>query len=308
MDSHSSQSADTYQQRAAAATDMTVRPIRGDYLNGYHFSPIDRRYAGTIVIHGGSEGSPDYDMAETLSRWGYEVLALHFWGQDNQQPTLAEVPLDQFTEVVEYIHAEIPQPTPITAAGRSKGAEYVTVLASHGYDVDNLVAWTPAEYSYPGLDFNSREEKPSFVHNGAAVPFASFREVSTGTFAASMWRMLVALPPRYRATYEEAAQANDGSAAIDLSSWNGNALFFAGDDDAMWQGDQAAAALAAQSPRFEAVIYPDAGHIFAADSDSMGTGWQEVLGGTAAGNAEAFRDHLTILGDRLARWHGPLGG
>lgn len=293
-----------YEQWGQTLEGITVTAIEGDYLNGFHFSPEHRNYPGTLVVHGGSEGSPAFDQAIMLSEQGYEVLALYFWGQTNQAPTLANVPLDQFDEVYEYIQAEVPNPSPITVIGSSKGAEYVELLAAYDYPVDNVVAFTPADHSYSGLDFSSSEEFPSFTHRGEAVPFASFRAVSFPTMAKMMWDLLVALPPSYRQSYVEAAEHDGADAQIDMRNFEGNALFFGGELDAMWQGDKAASNMAEQSPRFEAVIYPDAGHHFMEYIESLGNGWQLMLGGTAEGNAKAYAESTELLLERLAEWHG----
>lgn len=58
--------------------------------------------------------------------------------------------------------------------------------------------------------------------------------------------------------------------------------------------------------RFEAHVYPDAGHLFTVDSDALGTGWDIMYGGTREGDAAAYVDSKAILLDRLARWHGKM--
>lgn len=295
-----SQSAGSYE------TNEQIVRIRGEYMNGFHFKPAQRKHPGVVIVHGGSEGSPNYAQAKAISEQGYEVLALFFWGQDNQVPTLANVPLDQFTEVEKWVTANIEQPKPLTVVGTSKGAEYTALLAAKGFPVDNLVNFTPGEFSYTGLDFSSQEEKPSFTLKGEAVPFASMRQGDPGSGFKLFWDFLTGYPPQYRPGYESAAQHADPSAKIDLSSFKGNALFFAGDQDQMWQGEVAATNLAAQNPKFEAKIYPGAGHAFAPGLDKAPNGWQIMLGGTAEGNAAAYEDSNKVLYDHLAQWHGNL--
>ena len=285
-------------------TNDSVQAIEGDYLNGFHFTPAQRKHPGVVITYGGSEGSPAYGQAQQLAEEGYEVLALYFFGQPNQQPTLANVPLDHFDEVVTYIRANVDQPEPITAIGTSKGAELVALLAAHGYAVDNIVAFAPADHSYSGLDFSGRVEKPSFTHRGEPVPFASFRESGAGF--GMFWDMLLNRPPSYRASYVGAAEAAGDKGRIDMSAYPGNALFFAGEEDAMWQSEIAARALEQQSPRFEAHLYPGAGHMFSANIEDFGNGWQRMFGGTAEGAAHAAADSRDILLQRLSEWHGTL--
>lgn len=291
-------------EKSAYPTNDRVQPIEGEYLNGFHFTPEKRSHEGTVVVYGGSEGSPSYEQAKALSEKGFEVLALYFFGQDNQKPSLAQVPLEQFNEVVEYAKESIEDPTPITAIGTSKGAEFTANLAAHGYPVDNLINFTPAHYSYPGLDFSSQDEKPSFTHDGKPVPFASFRDGDAKVGMKLMWDMATAYPPEYRPSYENAAEHADDRTAIDLSGFDGNALFLAGDQDKMWQGDVAAKALAEQSSSFESVIYSGAGHLFVEDIESMGNGWQIMFGGTVDGNAKAANESMELVAQKLSEWHG----
>lgn len=283
-----------------------VRKISGEYLNGFHFLPaedaLERR--GVVVVYGGSEGSPDYSRAERLAQDGYEVLSLYFFGQDNQRPTLAEVPLDQFDEVTGYIEEHVADPTPVTVLGTSKGAEFAALLAANGFALDNLVAFVPAHYSYSGLDFSTGQDLPSFTLRGEAVPFASSWQSGVLTGLKMFGRMIAAYPASYRPTYEGAAGSAGDDARIDLGGFDGNAVFFGAGDDQMWQSDVAARALAEQSPRGEAHVYDDAGHIFFEDSEAQENGWQIMFGGTQESNRRAYDESWQVLRERLAEWHG----
>lgn len=289
-------------------TTADITAIDGTYLNGFHFRPAEKRHRGVVVTFGGSEGSPDYDRAKRLYDEGYEVLALFFWGQDNQKDTLANVPLDQFDEVNKYIEDNVSDPTPVTVIGTSKGAEFVTLLAQHGFKVDNVVAFAPAHYSYSGLDFSRGEDLPSFTLRGEPIAYASFRDASVGTGLKTIWSSITGAPSSYRETYEQAAEKaeekGNNQARIDLSGYDGNVLLFAGEADHMWQSSVAAKALAEQNPSIETHIYPDAGHFFSENSDDLPNGWQIVVGGSHEGNNKAHVESEKILKERLAEWHG----
>lgn len=300
------QQSDSMAADAQYETNESVRAIEGDYLRGFRFTPEERTHPGVVVVYGGSEGSPNYEQAKVVSEQGYEVLALYFWGQEGQAPTLANVPLEQFDEVEAYVKDNIDQPTPITVIGTSKGAEFSAELAAHGFAIDNLVNFAPADRTYFGLDYTTQDGLPSFTYRGEAVPFASYRNGDIGATAKLMWDMATGYPPSYRASYEGAAAGSGDEAKIDLSGFGGNALFFAGAEDAMWQSEVAAESLAAQSERFEAHVYPGAGHVFSERFDEFGTGWEIMFGGTAEGGAAAYEDSMGILFDRLARWHGEM--
>lgn len=291
---------------ASYETNDGIRAIEGDYLKGFHFIPERRTHPGTVVVYGGSEGSPAYDQAEAICAQGYEVIALYFWGQEGQASTLANVPLEQFNEVEAYIEGSIDHPRPITVVGSSKGAEFSAELVAHGFAIDNLVNFAPADHSYFGLDYKNSEELPSFTYQGDPVPFVSQGNADAGITALLLWDLATGYPPSYRACYETAAANADENTLIDLSGFTGNALFFAGDEDAMWQSEVAAEGLAAQSERFEAHVYSGAGHAFSPDLEGLGSGWDIMLGGTSEAGAAAYEDSTRILYERLALWHGEL--
>lgn len=297
--------------KSSYETSDRVTAIEGEYLNGFHFRPEEKKHRGVIVVYGGSEGSPDYSRAEQLADDGYEVLSLFFFGQPNQKPTLANVPLEQFDEVTDYIDKNIEDASeeggddagPVTVIGTSKGAEFAELLAARGYPVDNLVAFAPAHYSYSGLDFASGQELPSFTDRGETVGYASFRDSSISAGAKMLWDMSTSYPVSYRATYEGAAGNAADDARIDLGDFGGNVLLFGGEDDQMWQAEIAARALAEQGGNVEAHVYPDAGHAFFPNANEVPNGWQIMLGGTVEGNRTAHDDADKILRERLAQWH-----
>lgn len=296
----------TIMSTPVAAVPADAVPISGEYMRGYHLRPVKRAHPGVVVVYGGSEGSSNYEQAQKLADAGFELLSLYFFGQPGQQEKLSNVPLDHFDEVLGYVKANIPEPSPVTAVGASKGAELVALLAARDYPVDNIVAFAPASYSYAGLDFGSQDEKPSFTDRGEPVPFGSFRVQGVGF--GPLVDSLLGVPPSYLQTYEASAAAAPADAAITLADFPGQALLFAGEQDQMWQSADAARALQAQSPRVEAHIYPDAGHLFSPDIEALGTGWERMLGGTAAGNAAAYADAQALLIERLGQWHGEMKG
>lgn len=289
--------------KSSYATSERVTAIEGEYLNGFHFRPEEKTHRGVVVVYGGSEGSPDYERASSLADDGYEVLSLFFFGQPNQAPALANVPLEQFDEVIDYINDNADGDGPVTVIGASKGAEFAELLAAHGYPVDNIVAFAPADHSYSGLDFSSSADQPSFTDRGEEVGYASFRETSISAGVKLAGDMATGYPVSYRATYESAAANAGDDARIDLRHFGGNVLLFGGEDDQMWQSADAARALAEQGGNIEAHVYPDAGHAFFPNADELPNGWQIMFGGTADGNRAAHDDAEKILRERLAQWH-----
>ncbi|QGU02795.1 hypothetical protein CKALI_09700 [Corynebacterium kalinowskii] len=280
-------------------TSDQIQPVQGEYLNGFHFTPTDKRHKGVVVTFGGSEGSPDYGRAKQLWEEGYEVYALFFFGQPNQKESLAEVPLEFFDEVT----ALIPE-GPVTVIGTSKGAELVANLAARGAKIDHIVLYTPTEYTYQGLAYG-KKEMSSFAKDGQPIPYLSFRNSEPGASMKMFLDMMLGLPIRYRETYSTipARADNTAEARIPIENFQGNGLVFAGDQDAMWQGEVAARGLAERNPRLEAHVYPDAGHMFSEDITEFGRSWEKMFGGTVEGNRAAKQDSERVLMDKLATWH-----
>lgn len=118
-----------------------------------------------------------------------------------------------------------------------------------------------------------------------------------------MLRFALGLPMSYRAGYEADTAAADPESGIDLSEFEGNGLLFVGTDDAMWQGDAAAKALAAQKEP-EPNIYEGAGHLLHESIDElMGPSWETMMGGTVTANRGAKVESDRILLERLKQWH-----
>lgn len=282
-----------------------VSSVEGQYLRGFHFPPAKQTHPGTVVVFGGSDGGPNYQTARSLQDQGYNVLALYFFGQPGQQEQLSHVPLDFFDEVLSWIDNNADITEPITLIGASKGAELVENLAANYAEVDNFIAFTPSEYTYQGLDFG-REQRSSFTFRQQPLPFLAFPH-DPSTAAPMMTRMALGLPVSFRPSYEQAvATATEDqrdAARIDLSNFKGNGLLFAGNQDAMWQGEVAAQNVAAQNPNIEAIIYPEAGHVFAEDITVLGPSWEIMAGGTVEGNRLAEEKSQQVVTEKLNQWH-----
>lgn len=200
-------------------------------------------------------------------------------------------------------------PGPLTVLGSSKGAELTANLAKRYPEIDNIVLYSPSEYTYAGAQYENRGQSSSYTWHGEPVPFAPFT-TSWGTHAPLMIRSTLGLPVSHRARYEAAAdaasdhttylgrQAATGPAApsrINLTDFSGDGLLFAGDMDSAWPSDTTAHALARDNTRLETVIFDSAGHHFHENITELGPGWKILLGGTVNGNRDAKQESDRIL-------------
>jgi len=282
---------------------MSIEPVTGEYLSGFHLLPEEVTRAGVVVTFGGSEGSPDFSRAVSLAEQGYEVYALFFFGQENQQDQLQDVPLEFFGELTDRIEAGSARPGPLTVIGSSKGAELALLLAEQYQQIDNVVLFAPTMHSFQGLVFG-QDVPASFTRDGQDVPFLSFRDASLGALAGQLSAMAFNYPVSYLSTYESAidgsAAADVEAAALDPTAVDGGLLVFAGGDDRMWPSAAAARQIQEANPSAQVHVYPEAGHIFAGPGHVNGM----ATGGTEEANAAAAEDSTRVLEETLATWHG----
>lgn len=290
------QDASTY---PTTITDAAVERLEGKYLNGFHLTPRTKKHDGLVVVWGGSDGSPDFRRGARLAGQGYDVLSLFFFGQPNQQPVLADVPLDFFDEVLAW-RAEHAPTGPLTVIGTSKGAELALALQAHYPEIDNVVVYTPTTHVWQGLDFTT--EKSSCTWRGQPLPHVSFRHSDPATFAHMLSAMAFNYPIRLNEQYASALATDPGrdAAAIEFKL-TGHLLAFAGDDDAMWPAADAARHWGAAAPgRTEAHVFPGAGHMFG-PFDGWAGGY--AMGGSRAANMAAQTASDEVLDAALAAWH-----
>lgn len=282
---------------------MSIEHLTGDYLNGFHLVPDEVTHDGVVVTFGGSEGSPDFDRAVSLAEQGYEVYALFFFGQENQQEQLQEVPVEFFGEVTDRIEEGSARPGPLTVIGSSKGAELALVLAEEYEQIDNVVLFAPTMHSYQGLVFG-QEVPASFTRGGEDVPFLSFRDASLGALAGQLSAMAFNYPISYLPTYQSVVEGSDQAAVeaatLDPTAVEGGLLVFAGGDDQMWQSATAAQQIQDANPEAEVHVYPEAGHIFYGPGHIAGL----ATGGSEEANTAAGQDSTRVLEETLATWHG----
>lgn len=299
----------------ADPTDLTRYPapegaaaehITGAYLNGFHLKPTRKLHEGIVVTFGGSEGSPGYEMASALAKEGYEVLALFFFGMDNQQEELDQVPLDFFDEVLAYIRENVEDGEVLTVYGASKGAELGLNLAVRYPEIDNLILMALAEYSYMGLSFTSRQLHSSWTWKGEEVPFIDMTKGKMSSMLGQMVAMATKSPLSYRAGYESSAE-NDPEreqARIKVEDTRANLLLLAGSEDAMWQSEVAARRIGEKRPQNTDVhIYDGAGHLFDGDGIAYADFAVLAMGGTREANEKAFDASDTVIKEKLAEWH-----
>ena len=281
---------------------VSVTKVVGDYMNGYHLIPDQITRKGTVVTFGGSEGSSNFIQAAQLAKEGYEVYAMHFFGQENQQKELVRVPLEFFEEVYAEIERNAVSAKPLTILGGSKGAELCLLLANKYPDmVDNVVLYAPSAYVFQGLSNDYSLAQSSWTSGGVELPYVSFQDTAGATFAKFFLSMMVNMPMQFEPTYRSMLEnaKNLEEAKINTQDAKANLLIFTGGKDVMWPSPSMAQTIVADYPapsRLE--VYDEAGHLFFGPAviENM------VVGGEYEANEAAKKDSDQKLLDALQEW------
>jgi dienelactone hydrolase len=278
---------------AADVAELGGIEVREDGLVATWFAPTGAAAGPALLVLGGSEGGKQTStrIAARLHAQGYATLALAYFGTGGLPEQLVEIPLEYFVRALDWL-ARQPgvDPTRLGVVGGSKGAEAALLLASRDRRVRAVIASTPSDYTWQGVDWNAWSDTPSWTEGGQPVPYLRYVPFDPAQGLRAMYDRSVA------AAGVDARR----SARIPLERSDAALLLIAGDDDALWGATDASRRIAAVldaagHPREVKVLtYPDAGHVvfvggpLAADDPVL----ERILpmGGTAEGVLAAIND------------------
>jgi esterase/lipase len=280
-----------------------TKQIVGDYINGLHLGNNSKIQTGVVIVFGGSEGSYDPITAAFLANAGYEVLALYYFGAFNQNKTLNRIPIDFFSEALNYIYENCTSKKPITIVGSSKGAELALTLAEVYSEINHLILFAPSSYRFQNLDFENPGS--SWMFKNEELPYISFWKASRNVIQELMNGMNTGQPIAYESIYKSSIMNSDNQeqAKFDVNKMSANILIFAGGDDKMWPSKEMSEELKIQDPeKTEVIVFENAGHAFGAKPIESNI----VLGGTVGANQEALKKSMAYMLQQLARWHSVI--
>lgn len=277
-----------------------VKPFRGWYMKGYQITPKEVKHKGAIVVFSGGGGGCDLLSAMELTKEGYEVYSMYFFGEENQQPEFHSIPLEFFAELYLHVQRTARSPKPLTIQGGSGGAELGLLLASYFPDqVDNLILYAPSAYVFEGLSekYNKYGSGHStFTFGGNELPFIRLNSEEQQT------KRMIAMrnkKPWNSYQYGLDHDKNKEKARIDLAPVRANLLLFAGEKDAIWPAaDMGREIKANYRGECELVTFEKAGHGFS-DDTTVGS-WE--MGGDLEANVEAKIVSDRIRLQKLAEW------
>lgn len=268
----------------------------------YYPAGPSRRAPGILVIGGAEGGRAWAEAAATLlADDGYVALAEAYFNAPGLPLRLQLIPLERFRAGIDQLASD-PRVDGrhIAVLGFSKGAEAALLIASRDPRIKAVVAGSPTDIIWQGIDRQTGSVVSSWTSAGIPLPFDPFASCAECKSLADLY------------SKSRDSAGSEGQAIIPVETVNGPVLMTASDRDGIWPSLMMADAIAERlvKKRFrykvQTLRYPDGGHftlgpLAPADAD----GDASFGGGTPKGVIAARRDSwprvLSFLGHALRR-------
>lgn len=239
---------------AARATDVVTTEVETGAVSATLYVPADHIRHPALLVLGGAEGGRDWarGVARQLAQEGYVALAQSYFNGPGLPKTLTNVPIERFQRAVDYLQA-LPsvKPGQLGVVGLSKGAEAALALAAHEPRLRVVVAASPSDVVWQGIDRSGGAPASSWSFHGVPLAFVRFQPCA-------QCRGLLDL---YRHSYPQAVPADH----IEGKGIAASVLLVSSEQDQVWPSTAMARALAARlrqegTPLVSVVDYPAGGH------------------------------------------------
>lgn len=240
-------------------------PIRDQGLVGTFFYHSKSEPLPTVIVLGGSEGGLRESNAALLASYGFNTLALAYFGIENLPEKLVCIPLDYIEKAIDWLsdHPNVDS-AKLGVFGTSKGGELALLLASIFPAIKAVVGYVPSGVVYPGL--GQSPAASSWQYKGQSLPFA-FGEVPQEVTAELNQAIKSGVPISWRKTYLYWAEG-ENQAEIAVENINGPILLISGGDDQLWPADILSEKVMTRLKEhnhpyfYKHINYPKAGHSF----------------------------------------------
>lgn len=127
-------------------------PIRERGLIGTFFCHSKDVALPTVIVLGGSEGGLRESNAALLASYGFNTLALAYFGIGDLPKELVNIPLDYIETAIGWLkdHPNVDY-TKLGIFGTSKGGELALLSASMFSAIKAVVGYVPSGVVYPGI-------------------------------------------------------------------------------------------------------------------------------------------------------------
>lgn len=286
--------------RKVVSSEVQKLSIREQGLVGTFFYHAERKPLPTVIVLGGSEGGLRENNAALLASYGFNTLALAYFGVEKLPENLMLIPLEYMEKAINWLrnHPSVDS-TRMGVFGTSKGGELALLLASISPAIKAVVGYVPSGVIYPGL--GQSPVSSSWQYKGRPLPFAH-GEVPHEVMKEPHESIQKREPISWRETYQYWAE-DEKHAEIAVENCNGPILLISGGDDQLWPADILSERVIARLKEhnfpydYKHIHYPKAGHSFAVPglptSQSVKTPYGKgslLLGGTPRENAQAQFD------------------
>ncbi|MFA9502501.1 acyl-CoA thioester hydrolase/BAAT C-terminal domain-containing protein [Natrinema sp. H-ect1] len=286
-------------ERRFGGGDVTSESVDGESFVGRIYEPpgSDPK-PGVVVLHG-SDGQSADGIAQLLASHGFTALAVQYFdwrGEYERLPAeLVGVPLEFVAAAVERVLDRDGVRGPdVGLFGTSKGGELALLAGSRLESVGPVVSVNGSGVVWAGISRREFPPGPSWTVDGEPVPYLPY------TDDRSVWDVQppMEMEPGYSQSLEDADDETIAAATIPVESITGPVLLVSGGADRMWDSEElhriAAERLECHDCDYEQLVYPDAGHAITVPylpTENRERTAQFVMGGSAAGYAEADGDH-----------------
>jgi dienelactone hydrolase len=285
--------------RSAAGIEVSQKLIDRKDLSATVFVPQDRKIHPAVLVLGGSEGGRAWavGVAKRLAENGYVAMAESYFGDTGLPTQLQNIPLERFQSGIDYLGRQsFVDKRFIAAMGISKGAEAVLILASVDDRITAVVAASPSDVIWQGIDRKGGLAKSSWTFHGNPLSYVPFKPCAECKGLLDLYRVS-----------RDAGKA-DTASMIKVDQINGPILMFSSKADQIWPSTEMAESIANRLHRdrfkfsVEDIDYPHAGHTaFGTPTDEASAKEDtDFAGGNPADLVKARKASWQLMLDFLA--------
>lgn len=283
---------------AASGDAPDEKVIESNTLSATLYTPKDGKPHPALLVLGGAEGGRKWAeaVAKRLAAEGYVTMAESYFNGPNLPSQLQSIPLERFQAAVDYL---VDQPRvkkkQIAVIGLSKGAEAALVLASHDARLTAVVAASPSDVVWQGIDRKGGTAASSWTFRGKPLAYVPFKPCPDCKGLLDLYRK------------SRDAGPIDPSAEIAVERINGPVLLISSSGDKVWPSTAMAHAIVKRLRRDHFAFkvleadYPDGGHFAfgVTPTEASATEDTQFGGGTPKALAKARRDSWKLVSEFL---------
>lgn len=158
-------------------SDIVCEDIKLNQLLARFFYSEKKLNVPTIIVLSGSDGRIEkaQNIAQMLTRYGINALAVCYFGLNGVSETLTSISLELIEEAIAFIKLKTGNDK-IGIYGRSKGGELALLAASELESLSCVVANTPSNYIFEGINNKRRMSKqPSWTYKDKHYSYIPFK-------------------------------------------------------------------------------------------------------------------------------------